>query len=256
MTPTLVALVPVLDRRQNVRPLVDSFAASLVGENVEASMLFLASPDDDAEIAELETCGVWHEVVPWANGPRDYVRKMLWGVARTTSDWILLAADDLRFHRGWFRAAVDVHIRTGCLVIGTNDMANPTVIRGDHATHPLVHRDYVQQGTIDNPDELLHSGYCHNSVDCEFVETAKARGQFAHAHASLVEHVHPTFVRGMKRDATYRKGLEFAMRDKQLFRRRRRLWDPDAPREFAGGRRAQVKTRPAPKATWPDRRLR
>ncbi len=250
MTPTLVALCPVLNRPKNLGPLVQSFNDSLEGENVEASMLFLVNVDDTAEIKALRELALWHIVVPWGNGPRDYVRKMLWGVARTTSDWILLAADDLRFHKGWFRAALNVHIASGCLVIGTNDMANPTVMRGDHATHPLVHREYVKYGTIDNPDELLHSGYCHNSVDCEFVETAKARGQFAHARGSLVEHIHPTFRRTVKRDSTYQKGMEYALRDKQLFRRRRKLWDPSAPvvREPVMTRR-----RVKPISTWPVR---
>ncbi len=251
MTPTLVALCPVLARPQNLGPLVQSFNDSLEGENVEASMLFLVNTDDPLEIAELEKRGLWHIVVPWGNGPRDYVRKMNLGIARTDSDWILLAADDLRFHKGWFRAALNKHIETGCLVIGTNDMANPTVMRGDHATHPLVHRDYVQRGTIDNPDEMLHSGYCHNSVDCEFIETAKVRGQFAHARGSLVEHLHPTFRRTVKRDKTYQLGMEYALRDKHLFRQRTRLWDPTAPivRQTLGSRRR----RPEPTGVWPVR---
>ncbi len=257
MTPTLVCLVPVLDRPQNVAPLVQSFNDSLVGENVEASLLFLANPEDSAEIAELRAHGCWYDVVPWQNGPRDFARKQNRGVQMTSSDWILLGADDLRFHRGWFRAAVDVHIETGRLVIGTNDMVNPLVKAGKHATHPLVHRDYVKLGTIDNPDELLHSGYAHNSVDVEFCETAIAREQFAFAAHARVEHMHPTFDRTIRRDETYRKGMRHAIEDKRLVIKRRRLWNPTAAAELSGvRRRVAVKPRPAPKATWPDRRLR
>jgi hypothetical protein len=226
--PTLVALVPVLSRPQNIRPLVESFRLSMVGETVEAAMLFLANPEDRLEIRELEACSVWHEVVPWANGPKDYARKMNWGVKVTTSDWILLGADDIRFHPGWFRAAVSAHIATGCLVIGTNDTVNPLVKAGKHATHPLVHRDYVAQGTIDNPAELLHSGYAHNSVDVEFCETAIARGEFVSAKHSVVAHQHPTFDRTVKRDMTYLKGLKHSVADRQLVQRRRHLWNPDA----------------------------
>ncbi len=258
MTPTLVCLVPVLDRPRNVAPLVRSFNDSLAGENVEASLLFLANPEDSAELDELYTRGCWVVEVPWQNRPRDYSLKMNYGVRSTTSDWILLGADDLRFHPGWFRAAVNVHIQTGCLVIGTNDTVNPLVKAGKHATHPLIHRDYVPFGTIDNPDELLCSLYCHNSVDVEFCETAIARDQFAFARDSIVAHQHPTFDRTIKRDQTYRKGMQHAVADKQLFYQRRRLWNPHAETQFAvtARNRVRVKQRPAPKATWPDRRLR
>ncbi len=228
MTPTLVCLVPVLDRPQNIEPLVTSFLESLNGENVEAAMLFLANPEDKREIAELHAHGCWTLIVPWQNGPKDYTRKMNHGTKHTTSDWILLGADDLCFHPGWFRAAISKHIETGALVVGTNDMANPLVKAGKHATHPLVHRDYVKLGTIDNPDELLHSGYAHNSVDVEFCETAISRGQFVFAPNARVQHLHPTFDRTVKRDATYLKGLRYALLDKQLCNRRRSLWNPDA----------------------------
>ncbi len=248
MTPSLVVLVPVLARPHNIWPLVRSFEDSMVGENVEASMLFLVNPEDTGELRELRERKLWHEVVPWANGPKDYARKMNWGVRITSSDWILLGADDIVFHRGWFRAAVSAHIATGCLVIGTNDTVNPLVKAGKHATHPLVHRDYVQRGTIDNPDELLHSGYAHNSVDVEFCETAISRGEFVAAKHSVVQHLHPTFDRSVKRDITYLKGLKHSVADKQLCNRRRRLWNPDAPTG-----RVSVRKRPTPIA---DRRFR
>ncbi len=259
MITTVTALVPVLSRPQNVEPLVESFRASMLHENVEASMLFLASPGDGAEIAELDRLGVWHVVVPWPNGPHDYVLKQLYGIAMTQSDWILLAADDVRFHPGWFRAAVNVHIATGKLVVGTNDMANHLVMAGKHATHPLVHRDYVRRGTIDNPDEVLHRGYCHNSVDVEFCETAIARDEFAFARDSVVEHLHPTFNRQIKRDRTYIQGLQFAVKDRQLFLSRRPLWDPSAPKVSKRARVRYnqkgrvVKARPDPSSYWPER---
>ncbi len=250
VTPTLVALVPVLDRPQNLRPLVESFAASLVGENVRAHMLFLVNPDDHRELAELRTQGLEHMVVPWPNGRCDYARKMNYGIHETIDDWVLLAADDLRFHPGWFRAAVDAHIRSGKLVVGTNDMVNPRVKAGEHATHPMLHRDYVKFGTVDDPTVVLHEGYAHNSVDVEFCETAMSRDQWVFAHDSLVEHRHPTFDRTVRRDKTYTKGLRFALEDKRLVNARRRLWAPNLPPTP----RARVRlrpARPAPISHWP-----
>jgi hypothetical protein len=253
VTPTLVALVPVLARPQNIGPLVASFEASLAGENVEASMLFLVNPEDAGEIAELAARGLWHEIVPWPNSPRDYTRKMNRGIRTTSSDWILLAADDLSFHPGWFRAALNAHIRTGCLVVGTNDMVNPLVKAGKHATHPLLHRNYVPFGTIDNPNEVLHHAYMHNSVDVEFCETAISRGQFVAAPDSLVEHRHPTFDRSIKRDLTYQKGMRYAGHDRHLFLSRRRMWNPTAAWPLAKETPGATRPRVRPIGNWPRR---
>ncbi len=251
--PTLVVLCPVLNRPHRIAPLVRSFQDSLADENVEAAMMFLVNTDDEREIAELRARNVWFEIVPWPNAPHDYPLKMNWGVKHTSSDWILLGADDIVFHPGWFRAAVNAHIRTGKLVIGTNDMVNPLVTAGKHATHPLVHRDYLKFGTIDNPDVLLHPGYHHNSCDVELVETAISRDQFAFAHDSLVEHMHPTFRREVARDDTYRKGIAYASRDRQLCQKRRRLWNPDAPRPQPERRTLSRHRRPSPASYWPPR---
>ncbi len=216
-------------------------------------MLFLVNPDDTKELDTLRALNVWHVVVPWQNGPRDYAMKMNYGVKMTSSDWILLGADDIKFHPGWWRAATQKHIETGALVIGTNDLCNPHVLRGKHATHALVHRDYVARGTVDSPDKLLHDGYFHNSVDDEFCETAQARGEWAFARDAIVEHRHPVFDRTIRRDTTYRKGLQFAVRDKLLCNERRSLWDPKAPPLTQLQRKRLHRARPMPVAYWPER---
>ncbi len=249
-TPSLVALVPVLDRPQNIGPLVASFEASLAGENADAHLLFLVNPGDRRELDELRARNLEHIVVPWKNGPRDYVRKMNYGIRETVDDWILLAADDLRFHPGWFRAALNAHIVTGKLVVGTNDMVNPRVTAGLHATHPLFHRDYVKFGTVDDPKVVLHEGYSHNSVDVEFCETAMSRGQWVFARDSLVEHRHPTFDRTVRRDSTYVKGMRHALEDRRLCNARRRLWNPNPPIQERV-RPWLRPARPAPISHWP-----
>jgi hypothetical protein len=250
---TVTVLAPVLNRAHRVAPLAASLHDSLIDEDAEVTLLFLCTVNDHAEIAEIRKHNLWHMIVPSRSGVGEYAGKINYGVDHTTSDWFLTAADDLLFHRGWLREALNVHIRTGALVIATNDMVNSAVKAGRHGTHSLVHRNYVAQGTIDEPGKLLHEGYSHNAVDVEFTETAQARGVWAFAEKSLVQHLHPTFDRRIKRDATYDKGMKFATRDRVLCAQRRKLWNPDAPTVRASSIRMAAKKRPKPVSRWPAR---
>jgi hypothetical protein len=48
------------------------------------------------------------------------------------------------------------------------------VIRGEHSTHPIIVRSYIEgQGAIDEPGKALHEGYWHNFVDDELIGTAR-----------------------------------------------------------------------------------
>jgi glycosyltransferase involved in cell wall biosynthesis len=218
---SLAVLIPVLNRPQNVAPLVESLDLSVErerGEGWDIEVVFVCDFFDYAEIeAVLET----------GNPPLlftgSYAAKINHAVDLADADWYLTAADDLRFHNGWLRAAIDKHIETGALVIGTNDLHNPSVVRGYYATHLLIHRDYVARGTIDEPGKIFCELYRHNCVDTEAVETAKVRQQFAFASHSHVEHLHPIF-KGAPDDATYRLGREHHREDKILLAKRRRLW--------------------------------
>src|ERR1039458_5968774 len=52
--------------------------------------------------------------------------------------WVLLVGDDVRFRPSWLDHAQDVARRYKPAVVGTNDLANPRTIRGEHATHMLI----------------------------------------------------------------------------------------------------------------------
>jgi hypothetical protein len=250
---TVTVLTPVLNRVHRIAPLAASLHDSLINEDAEVSLLFLCTPNDHAEIAEIRKHNLWHMIVPLRPGLGEYGAKINYGAEHTTSTWVLTGADDLFFHPGWLREALNVHIRTGALVIATNDMANSAVKAGRHGTHSLVHRDYVAQGTIDEPGKLLHEQYQHNAVDVEFTETAQARGVWEFAEKSRIQHLHPTFDRTIKRDATYEKGMKFATLDRMLCAKRRHLWNPDAPVVRASSIRMAAKNRPKPVSRWPAR---
>jgi hypothetical protein len=220
----LCVSVPVLKRPHRVAPLVASLEASLEGEEVEVAMVFVCSTDDAPQIAAVEAAGFEPLLSGQAFHDFQYAVKTNAAARAAEADWYLLAADDLDFRPGWLREALKVHAETGALVVGTNDLGNDLVKRGKHSTHPFVHRDYLQRGTIDQDDRLLHEGYRHNSVDVEFCETAMFRGMWAFAVHSHVRHMHPLWDKSVPRDQTYTKGIRYASTDRRLLNARRSLW--------------------------------
>lgn len=209
-------LVPVLNRPGNVVPVMASAKQNTV---TPYRMTFIVHPEDREELNALFKAGA-----RYVRSPRhEYAVKINLGASLSTCEFVFLGADDIRFHPGWDRAAIDRYHETGCAVVGTRDLGNPTVEKGRHATHMLVHRSYLSQGTIDEPDKLLHEGYAHQWVDTEFISTAQKRGQWTFCRESIVEHLHPFWGKG-EMDATYEKGLSTSAEDMRLFRKRQRLW--------------------------------
>lgn len=229
----VTVLCPVLGRPDRAAPLVESLHASVSGPVANAEVMFVASRLDVEQRDACRATEALTVVADWEAGSGDYARKINLGVAMLmrhdpayapVPDFVLLGADDLVFHPGWLEAALIAQLETGACVIATNDLGNPAVIDGRHATHPLVHRAYVECGTVDEPGKLLHEGYDHCFVDNEFTGTAKARGTFTAASRSRVEHMHPIWRKGAP-DETYRKGQRAFDADRRLHEQRRRLWE-------------------------------
>lgn len=219
-------LVPVLGREKAI----DALAFSIISSTTcEWHVRFLCSPGDRKAT---DTCFMLSErdhrfstrVVPWQPAGGDWAKKINLGYRETCREFILLGATDLLFHGGWDIAAIQVADQTGAGVIGTNDLGNLLVMKGQHSTHPLVRRSYVDdQGTIDEEGKVVHEGYSHQWVDTELVATAMARGEWAFAFDAHVEHNHPFWHKG-EMDATYEKALSTPRPDQRLFRQRSRLW--------------------------------
>ena len=219
---TIVVVAPVLNRPHNAQRVVDSFIAS----KADARFLFVCSPGDTRQIKASQATSAEVLVVDFDCGRGDWARKINTAFTQTDEEFLLLAADDLRFHQGWDREALRVAEQHEAGVIGTNDLGNPTVMRGQHSTHSLVRRAYIEeQGTIDEPGKVLCERYWHNWCDNELVETAEARNRWAFARRSHVEHLHPHWGHG-ELDTTYRQGLRHFTEDRMLLQRRRVLWKP------------------------------
>lgn len=217
---TTVVLIPVLGRPHRIEPLLASIAEATPEPH---RILFLCSPGDEVVHAVIDTHGVDRLTIPDEPGPGDYARKINAGFRATTEPFVFLGADDLMFHAGWLSAAIRC-VRAGTGVVGTQDLANPRVLRGEHSTHSLVMRTYVDGfGTIDEPGKILHEGYWHELVDDELVETAKHRGAWTFAAMSIVEHLHP-MVGKAPTDAMYDMQRLRMHRSRPLFLQRRKLW--------------------------------
>lgn len=222
MRVAIVVLIPVLHRHQRLPGLCEALRASLTA--CEARPLFLTSPEDAKTHRALQRLGITsYLTLPNRREPGDYARKINAGVSGSEEEWIFLGADDLKYWPDWCELAIDHAHRTGATVIGTNDLGNPQVKQGTHSTHTLVHRSYANLGTADDPTRLLHEGYNHNWVDREFIETARARGEFSFCRESVVEHLHPNWKKAAN-DSTYRLGMEGWQQDAKLFRSRSHLW--------------------------------
>jgi hypothetical protein len=215
---SLCILVPVLGRPHRVGPLLESIEAA----TPEAEVLFLLDPDDDAErraINEAESGEIWVGIqAPGGN----YAAKINNGARSTPRPLLFTGADDLNFHAGWLEHALAA-LTDGIGVVGTNDLCNPRVIGGEHATHFLMTREYAERPCIDGSPGPLFEGYLHEYVDNELIETAKHRGAYAHADDAIVEHLHPMAGKAPM-DELYEQIGARMKQGLRIYRKRQHLW--------------------------------
>lgn len=216
--PVLI-LIPVLKRPHRVAPVVASIRDTTPPPY---RILFLCTDEDTTQIAAVQQSNCDYLLC----GPRlpgDYARKINRGYRESTEPLLFLGADDLIFYPDWLPNAIH-HLSNRIQVVGTNDLGNPRVQAGRHSTHTLLTRAYADNhGTIDQKHRILHELYDHTFCDDEFVHTAIARGMFAHAHDSIVEHLHPNWGKG-EMDEVYQIAEDSLRSGRQLFNSRRLLW--------------------------------
>jgi len=210
--PTAV-IVPVLNRPQNAAP----FMATLRATTGLATVYAIANPDDADTVKAWQDAGA--EVL-FADGV-SFACKVNAGYAQTTEPWLFITGDDVRFHPGWLDHAHATAVQQGASVVGTNDLGNPRVMRGEHATHMLIRRGYVDEvgASWDGPGGVCHEGYRHWYVDDEIVTAARQRHAFAFATASIVEHLHPAWGKAQQ-DDVYDLGQASQNEDRALFEKR------------------------------------
>lgn len=218
-TERTAVIVPVMRRPQNAAPFMASLKASTGLATVYAV----------CDRADTDTQKAWSDegaVIIDINNSRDlkrpgtFAEKVNAGYVYSDDPWLFVVGDDVRFRPGWLDhaqavAGDDLH------VIGTNDLANPRVTSGEHATHMLIRRSYVdeQGASWDGPKVVCHEGYKHWYVDDEIVTAAKRRRAWGMALGSVVEHLHPVFGTADD-DEVYQLGQSHAKQDFARFKQR------------------------------------
>lgn len=216
MSAELVVLVPSLGRAHMLATVRESLHDTAPG----AEVLWLLTAGDPALDAPPRPGESRLVFPPRTRG--DYAAKINAGVRLTGHPLMFLGANDIAFRDGWLDACL-ARLTGDVGVVGTNDGGNPRTATGDLSTHTLVTRDYARRGTVDNPNLLLHPGYWHEYVDDEFVQTAKARGAYAHATDALVEHLHPDHGKRPADDVDANRARRMT-HGARLYRSRRHLW--------------------------------
>lgn len=219
-TEETAVLVPVLGRPQNAAPFMASLRAST---GLARAYAICQSGDEDTAAAWLDAGA---EVLD-SGEQQSFAAKVNLGYAKTSEPWVFLVGDDVRFHPGWLDEAQAIGAN-GYDVVGTNDLGNPRVMSGDHATHLLIRRTYIDEhgASWDGPGVVCHEGYRHWFVDDEIVLAAKQRGAWAMAINSKVEHLHPLWGKG-EMDPVYALGQTSAAADKQRFLERLKAHAPE-----------------------------
>jgi glycosyltransferase involved in cell wall biosynthesis len=217
----VAVVVPVLDRPQNVAPLVRSFKAAS-GKGV-ANLYFVVDDGDELQIQAIKEAGA--NILPATRGST-FAQKVNAAFEQTTEPWLFVTGDDVKFHRGWIDAARQLSDRFD--VIGTNDSVDPKrgnakVQSGSHADHFFIRRSYVDEYGGSLTGLVCHEGYRHFYTDVEVVELAKARRVWSPCLDSLVEHLHPDVNKEVPVDDTYQLGWSFREQDEREWLKRRPL---------------------------------
>lgn len=210
-------LIPTYQRPDRVLSLTQNVITS--GHGIIP--YFICERDDKASIEAVVTTPGANLIVNQRS--RNYAGAINTGVAETDEPYLFAGADDIRFTAGWFDLAVCL-MNKRTEVVGTNDLGNPDVLAGTHATHYLVSRNYATQGVVDQLGIMLHEGYDHNYTDTEFIQTAIARGKFQPCLEAEVEHLHVTWGKATH-DAGYTKSFAQAHVDAQRYAERKHLWE-------------------------------
>ncbi|HEX6969999.1 MAG TPA: glycosyltransferase [Micromonosporaceae bacterium] len=217
-TDEVAVIVPVTRRPHNADPFMRSLRASTGLAHVYA----VCDVDDQDTAKAWDQAGatvLYDQERP--GRPGSFAEKLNVGYANTQEPWLFVVGDDVRFHSGWLDHAQAI-AADRYHVIGTNDLANPRTVAGEHSPHLLIRRSYVdeQGASWDGPGTMAHEGYRHWFVDDEIVTCAKQRDVWAMALGSKVEHLHPIFGTAPD-DGVYRLGRSHAKRDREVFEQRR-----------------------------------
>ena len=209
-------VVPVMGRPEHAEPFMRSLRAS-----TGLAIAYAVTHDgDDPQVAKAWDHAGAH-IIEVPDDEISFACKVNVGYRATTEPWLFIAGSDVRFRPGWLDHAQEVAHRYQAHVVGTNDLGNPAVLAGEHATHMLISRSYIDTvgASWDGPGVACHEGYRHWYVDNELVTAAKQRGVWQMAFGSIVEHLHPAWGKAPM-DDVYKLGQGAASKDRLRWEQR------------------------------------
>jgi hypothetical protein len=206
----IALLIPTYNRVDRLEAVVENAATN----TPDATVYLVMEPDEAADFPPAVT-------LTRPEGFGTYAKAINHAYRATDEPYIFCGADDLDFRPGWAEAAL-AEMKGEVRVVGTNDLGHPAVLAGDHATHYLIDRRYLDEvgGVYDQgPGSVLAECYDHNWTDTEFIQTARHRGVYTACLDSIVEHKHPAWGKASM-DTTYGKSFQGADSDGQIAKRR------------------------------------
>lgn len=219
----ITVVVPVLGRPQNAKPFAESLAGALSTRSLVDGVIVIYNEDDAA------SDDAWTEVAmrgwPWStrrvavDPPGTFPQKVNCALDMIDTEWMFLVGDDVGFHDDWASLALACAVGTKACVIGTNDLANPRVRRGEHSVHSFVRTSYARErgASWDGPGTVCSEAYHHWHCDDELVTVAKLREVWVHATGSVVQHLHPYFAPEVAWDETYALGESRSDEDRETW---------------------------------------
>lgn len=210
-------LIPTYGRAYKLEALLKNILESTL---IDIGVYFIVESSDKESMEKLMSMEYANMIIN--KRKESYAGAINTAYEQVLAEYYFAGGDDLNFHFGWLEKCLALTDKYS--VIGTNDLLNREVMRGTHATHYLVRRDYLEVtgGTIDHTFPFLYE-YEHNYTDREFIETAQARGAFIPCLESIVEHIHFGNKKAVY-DATYQKNQATLSKDRGLYFSRQALW--------------------------------
>ena len=131
------------------------------------------------------------------------------------ADWFVLGADDVNFYAGCIAAAVEEAQKTGCLVIGLNDMHTDL---NKYGPHYMASRKFTRDhlGGVMAPP--MYKAWWFDREVCEIAQEVST---YAPAYRAIAKHDHHTFSGEPAPDETYREAEQDRERDKVVYLERK-----------------------------------
>ena len=183
----IAVLIPTYKRPQKLRELIESFYAN----SSVAQLYFIVEPDDLETHKELELLFIENPDFKIIIFRGEYVNAINAGVNFTNEPFVFCGADDILFSPNWDKKLLRImKCKSVGVTGGIDDWACSR--SGVHISHPLVRREYIQNGSYWQSEGkyLYCPEYKHYQCDIELEQLAWTKGVFKLCNEVTIAHNH------------------------------------------------------------------